>query len=563
MFRAHEADGDRLVAVKVFRLDLTPEQSAALVDQFHALIARDISHPNIAAPIAAGVDLGAAYLAQEYALGDSLDVLLRDRGPMLISDAVPLIESLAAAVDHAAERGVHHGTLHLRDIILSADSVRMTGLGISAALKEVSAKLPTRPQYAPPNGPSDIYSLGAIAFEMVTGKRASQDNLNEFEEEYGGELRSAFETALAVNAEQRVRHAADFARAVRNAAGTMSTAAFVAPAFAQGASADEPIAPEVLAPDIAAFVPEEELESIAPNEPIEPDEPAEPAEPDRSDDLDLRLDRPADLMADAEGDLADGMIPSTVATFPAAWTAQPPRVFEAVDGPAEPPGRRWPIVATFVGFAVLVALSVGWFLRSPVPVASREPKPGVDETTVDLPANPSLAPPREAPSALPAPTPSRPASGAVARTAKPASGSLLIRSSPADADVLVNGRPRGKTPLTLRDLATGSYTIRVARDGYATEERELQVTARRPTASTTFNLRPTAGLGGINVQSRPPGARVFVNDQAVGSTPLVLPGLPAGSATVRIEMDGYQTWMTRVDVVPGEQARVAASLEGK
>jgi hypothetical protein len=178
----------------------------------------------------------------------------------------------------------------------------------------------------------------------------------------------------------------------------------------------------------------------------------------------------------------------------------------------------------------------------------------------------------------PAPTPSRPASGAV-RGAQ--TGSLLIRSTPADADVLVNGKPRGKTPLALRDLALGSYTIHVAREGYAPEERTLQLTARRPTTSATINLRSAGGnanttppglppkaagdagatTGGINVQSRPSGARVFVNNQLVGSTPIAIPVLPAGPATVRIELDGYQPWTTTVRVGAGEQMRVAASLE--
>jgi hypothetical protein len=158
---------------------------------------------------------------------------------------------------------------------------------------------------------------------------------------------------------------------------------------------------------------------------------------------------------------------------------------------------------------------------------------------------------------------------------------VLIRSTPAEADVVVNGKPRGKTPLALRDLALGSYTIRVARDGYAPEERTLRITARRPTASTTINLRSTArttnkiapGLpakavggasataGGLNVQSRPAGARVFVNDRLAGSTPIAIPGLPAGDATVRIEKDGYVPWSTTVRVSAGEQMRVAASLE--
>ncbi len=150
----------------------------------------------------------------------------------------------------------------------------------------------------------------------------------------------------------------------------------------------------------------------------------------------------------------------------------------------------------------------------------------------------------------------------------------MIRSTPGDADVLVNGRASGKTPAAVRDLALGSYTIRVTRDGYVTEERKLELTEQRPTAAMMFNLRSRAGLeesrpanregaGRLAVQSRPAGARVFVNDRIVGSTPLSMPNIPAGSATVRIELDGYQPWTTTVRVNDGEQVRVAASLERK
>ena len=200
VFRAHEPAGktrDRLVAIKVFRLDLTPEQATALVDELNALVAADIAHPNIAAPIAAGLEHGTAYLAQEYAVGDSLDVVLRERGPMSIEGGVALVESLASAIDHAAARGVHHGSLHLRDILIADEGARITGFGIAAALAKIGAKRPTRPQYSSPDGPSDVYSLGAIAFEAVTGKRVSPDNLADFEQQHGVELRGAFSVALA------------------------------------------------------------------------------------------------------------------------------------------------------------------------------------------------------------------------------------------------------------------------------------------------------------------------------------------------------------------------------
>lgn len=514
MFRAYEPNRDRLVAIKVFRLDLTPEQSTALVGHFDALIAANINHPNIAAPLAAGLDGGAVYLAQEYVVGDSLDVVLRGRAPMSIRDAEPIVESLAGAIAFAASRGVQHGSLHLRDIIVAADAARITGFGIAAALTKISAKLPTRPQYSSPAGPSDAYSLGAIAFEMVSGKRASPDNVKDFEAAHADELHGALGVAL---------------RALETTGAT--NVAAVAPS---GAKVDAT-----------------ELSDA---------------------DLDLRIDPPVELMPEPEDDPLDTFKPpaSEVTQGPAAWSVQPP---DDLVMPEQ--NRRWPIVAIVVGFAIVAALSVGYLLRKPTPVATREPKAVVDETTVDIPANaPKPAPAPEVRPALPSPTPSRPASGAVA--AKPSRGSLLIRSSPADAEVLLNGRARGKTPLTLRDLDLGSYTIRVVRDGYVAEERKLQLTTRRPTASATFNLRETPAFrgaagaaaragepGGINVRSRPEGARVFVNDRLVGSTPIAIPGLPAGPATVRIEMDGYETWITTIQIGAGEQARVAASLERK
>ena len=441
---------------------------------------------------------------------------------MSIRDAEPLVQSLARAIDHAASRGVVHGSLHLRDIVLAADAARITGFGIAAALTKISAKLPTRPQYASPDGPSDAFSLGAIAFETVAGKRVTPDSVKEFEAEHEGELHGALAAAL----------------------------------HAIGAAG---------------------LSAVAPPS----------AQADAGSDFDLHIDRDGDLMAAPDADPIDTFDQPTSSPFPEAWSAQPPRALQTADAVVPVRSRRWPIVAVFLGFAVLAALSVGLFLKSPTPVAMRDPKAVVDETTVDLPApapTPAPAPAPDTPPRLPAPSPSRPASGAIARS-QPARGSVLIRSSPADADVMVNGRARGKTPLTVRDLELGSYNIRVARDGYVIEERTLQLTARRPTASTTFTLRETAIVprgpagksasargatadktagtpGGVNVRSRPTGARVFVNDRLVGSTPLAIPGLPAGPATVRIEMDGYRTWTTTVQVGAGEQ-RVAASLERK
>ena len=249
---------------------------------------------------------------------------------------------------------------------------------------------------------------------------------------------------------------------------------------------------------------------------------------------------------------------------------EPPRHVLQASNDEDALNRPWPIIAMVLLFGTVAALSVGFVLRSPRPAPVAEKETGVKETIVDLPAPVASASAPNAPTASAtepaelrrdrpvAPSAPNAPNGAVA----PNLGRLLVRSSPADADVFVNGTPRGKTPLVLRDLALGSYTIRVARAGYATEERTLRLTEQQPSTSTTVALvAEKTGPGKLNVQSRPAGARVFVNDRLAGTTPISISSLPAGSATVRIEMGGYRVWSTRVNVKAGESTRVTASLE--
>jgi hypothetical protein len=77
VFRAYEPDRDRLVAIKLFRLDLPPERVHQLVAEFEQLIEAALDHPVIAAPRAAGIDGVTAYLAQDYVTAESLDVVIR------------------------------------------------------------------------------------------------------------------------------------------------------------------------------------------------------------------------------------------------------------------------------------------------------------------------------------------------------------------------------------------------------------------------------------------------------------------------------------------------------
>ena len=95
VFRAYEPDRDRLVAVKLFRLDLPPERVHQLVGEFEQLIAVDLGHPAIAAPRATGIEGVTAYLAQDYVAAESLDIVVRENGPARMTDALQVAARLA------------------------------------------------------------------------------------------------------------------------------------------------------------------------------------------------------------------------------------------------------------------------------------------------------------------------------------------------------------------------------------------------------------------------------------------------------------------------------------
>jgi PEGA domain len=174
-------------------------------------------------------------------------------------------------------------------------------------------------------------------------------------------------------------------------------------------------------------------------------------------------------------------------------------------------------------------------------------------------------------------TPLRPAAPATratgpaappARAATP--GRLVVRSTPPGALVYLNGRRRGSTPVAIRGLAPGTYTVRVARSGYRDQTQRISVSASG-SRDVSFRLqRPPAPAapastgtftGSIYVDSRPRGARVLLDGRAVGTTPVQLGDVSAGTHVVRIELDEHRPWTTSARVVSGQVIRVAASLE--
>jgi hypothetical protein len=90
----------------------------------------------------------------------------------------------------------------------------------------------------------------------------------------------------------------------------------------------------------------------------------------------------------------------------------------------------------------------------------------------------------------------------------------------------------------------------------------VQIAASQTAAATaaTANIRRSQFQGSLVVNSRPSGARVFVNGRSVGQTPLVLKNQPAGSRAIRVALDGYEPWSAAVQVVTDTETQLRAEL---
>lgn len=178
--RAHDELLGRDVAVKILFGADGVDVARAFTKEARAGAA--VAHPGIAAVYDAGVQDGLGYVVMELVRGQTLREILRQRGALPLDEAVAIGARLAEALDAAHALGVVHCDVTPRNVIVTPDGTpRLIDFGIARAASVTNTLGPaeirgTAPYIAPEqltggtvDGRTDIYALGAIVYEMLTG----------------------------------------------------------------------------------------------------------------------------------------------------------------------------------------------------------------------------------------------------------------------------------------------------------------------------------------------------------------------------------------------------------
>ena len=174
---------DRKVAVKVLRGDLAGDEKFVRRFQREALAASSLSHPNIVEIYDVGEDDGNFYIVMEYIEGKTLKQLIKKRGVLSIPETIDIMLQLLDALQVAHDSYIIHRDIKPQNIMIKESGlVKITDFGIAVALNSVELtqtnSVMGSVHYLPPEQASgkgstirsDIYSLGILMFEMLTGK---------------------------------------------------------------------------------------------------------------------------------------------------------------------------------------------------------------------------------------------------------------------------------------------------------------------------------------------------------------------------------------------------------
>lgn len=184
---------DRTVAIKTIHLDLSRDELANFEERFYreAKSAGRLNHPNIVTIHDVGKTENVAYMAMEFLEGQALREILDVHTALSIDRIVEITAQIAEGLAYAHENGIVHRDIKPANIMLVRDGVaKITDFGIAqtaAGSRTLSGTVLGSPKYMSPeqvlgqpvDGRSDLFSLGVVFYEMLTGEAPfTGDNIN-------------------------------------------------------------------------------------------------------------------------------------------------------------------------------------------------------------------------------------------------------------------------------------------------------------------------------------------------------------------------------------------------
>jgi tRNA A-37 threonylcarbamoyl transferase component Bud32 len=577
VYRAHDPQIDRTVALKVLRQDKVT--SEAFVKRFlkEAKAIGRLSHPNIVAVHDVGEDQGSIYIAMEFLEGEPLHEVIQ-KGRLGLKDAVDLVIQVAETLDYAHQKGVVHRDIKPSNIILTPDGhVKITDFGIahvddpSATVHTMVGEIMGTPAYMSPqqvlgqptDGRTDLFSLGVILYELCTGKRpfgGEGKNLatvfNEIVKEnppdpalasgsVPKELSTIIMKCLGKAPEDRYQTGRELAEVLRGTCEekptqtTVASQALVQPqprktTFIQillavvvtlVAVGGYLVWERIMVPQRRATV---QVESTPPGAEIYINGEVKGKTPVP---LQLPLGQHRLLLVlsgfqerEVQLELNEAKLyPVPVVLQPSAPSPPKPGILKVE---STPPGAEVYVDGERRGTAP------GKFETSPGSHHIRVVLPGYADysTQVQLPAASEYPLKAEL-----IPEPPRPTGVA----------SLTVTTEPSGAELYLDGKLKGRTPQQL-EAAVGWHQLRLVLEGYGEKEEHIQLGESKP-YQLSYELKPQLKKPVLLADSDPGGAAIYVNDQYKGKAPLRL-RLPAGKYLVRMTLSGYQEWSSQVEV---------------
>ena len=571
----------RTVAIKTMLpegLNTTEFEDFKARFQREAQAAGILTHPNIVTVYDFGEDNGILYLAMEFLVGRSIQDLVEEQNVLPVETIIPMYEQVCSALDHAHSHNIIHRDVKPANImVLESGLVKVTDFGIAKVMSmgmTQAGQILGTPNYMSPeqvrgrqiDGRSDIFSLGVILYELVTGEKPfggqnittviyriiNEDPVppRELDSTIHPGLSYIVQKALAKKPEDRYQTCRELAADLRNYAklgGAVAPAATVVVRVS-------PMSPSTTDTTRRPAVDQVPLRPSPPP----PTPPVAPSEPARARPLSVQVIPPATVQPKGTSPAVWVLLTLLLVAVvgggyyfivlrkpqpaPLIQTAPPPQGQQQIPAPTGSSTESAGVSAnsqTAPGGATATESTAPQGVSAQGGETSAAPQAGSTQQGAGRPAAQGSQSPEQHGSATSGPPPpARPAASKV--------GNLLITSNVAGAQITVDGKsdPAWVTPFTIPNLAAGMHSVSVAKEGYNVAQRGVTVEGGQ-TASYSAEL--TVPMGEVNIVTNPPGLEILIDEQPAGRSP-VQKSLSVGHHTFTLRAPGMDPYTSSFDI---------------